>query len=260
MLREPSLIDRRVLVTAGASGIGLVIARGFVEAGARVFICDIDATALDRALADLPDLHGCVADVADEVAVQKMFERLDAELGGLDVLVNNAGIAGPTAWVGDLERADIVRTLEVNVVGQLLCAKHAVARLRRGRGPCIVCMSSTAGHLGMPGRSVYAASKWGVIGLVKSLAIELGGEGIRVNAVLPGATDGPRLRAVIAAKAQVLGKPVEEVTHTYESMASLGHFVSAEDVANTVLFACSAAGGSVTGQALAVDGHIQALT
>lgn len=259
MMKDASLVDRKVLVTAGGAGIGLAIARGFVEAGARVFVCDVDAAALRDALASTPGLRGCVADVADEDDVRRLFESVDSELGGLDVLVNNAGIAGPTALVGDLERADIVRTLEVNVVGQLLCAKHAVSRLRRGRNPSIVCMSSTAGHLGMPARSVYAASKWGVIGLTKSLAIELGREGIRVNAVLPGATDGPRLRAVIAAKAAILGKPLEEVTHTYESMASLGRFVSAEDVADTVLFACSAHASSVTGQALAVDGHIQAL-
>lgn len=260
MLQDPSLSGRRVLITAGASGIGLVIARGFCEAGARVFISDIDADALARALAELPLARGCVADVADEDSVQAMFAQADAALGGLDVLVNNAGIAGPTAWVADLRREDILRTLEVNLVGQMLCIKHAVARLRQGRRPSILNMSSTAGHLGMPGRSVYSASKWGVIGLTKSLAIELGPEGIRVNAVLPGATDGPRLRAVIAAKAQAVGKRVEDMTRTYEGMSSLGRMVTAEDVANTVLFASSAAGGSVTGQALAVDGHVQALS
>ena len=259
MLKEASLVGRKVLVTAGGNGIGRTIARGFVEAGAHVFICDIDPGALHEALHEIPGLQGCLADVAQEHAVEAMFSKADEALGGLDVLVNNAGIAGPTAGVGSLERAQIVRTLEVNVVGQLLCAKHAVTRLRHGRDPNIVCMSSTAGHLGMPGRSVYAASKWGVIGLTKSLAIELGGEGIRVNAVLPGATDGPRLRSVIAAKAAMLGESVESVTRTYESLASLGRFVSAEDVANTVLFACSAAAASVTGQSLAVDGHIQAL-
>ena len=260
MLKDPSLAGLRVLVTAGGSGIGLVMARGFTEAGAKVFVCDIDAAALEQARAAIPGLHGCVADVADEASVEAMFAQVDSALGGLDVLVNNAGIAGPTALIGDLRREDIVRTLDVNVVGQFLCAKHAVRRLRRARSPSILNMSSAAGHLGMPGRSAYSASKWAVIGLTKSLAIELGREGIRVNAVLPGAVDGPRIRAVIAAKAGVSGASVETVTHAYENQASLGRMVTAEDVANTVLFASSAAAGSITGQALAVDGHTQSLS
>jgi NAD(P)-dependent dehydrogenase (short-subunit alcohol dehydrogenase family) len=260
MLKDPSLTDRKVLVTAAASGIGLQIARGFADAGARVFICDANAQALDATLAEHPALRGCVADVADEASVVRMFAQADAALGGLDVLINNAGIAGPTAPVEALERADIVRTLDVNVVGQFLCAKHAVPRLRKGRGASIVNMSSAAGHLGMPGRAAYSASKWAVIGLTKSLAIELGAAGIRVNAVLPGAVDGPRIRAVIAAKAASAGKSVEEVTRNYEGQSSLGRMVTAEDVANTVLFVSSDAGRSVSGQALAVDGHTQALS
>jgi len=176
------------------------------------------------------------------------------------VLVNNAGIAGPTALIGEMERADLVRTLDVNVVGQFLCAKHAVPLLRRSSQAAIVNMSSAAGHLGMPGRSAYSASKWAVIGLTKSLAIELGKEGIRVNAVLPGAVDGPRIRAVIEAKAKIMGKSLASVTADYENQSALGRMVTPEDVADTVLFASSAAARSITGQALAVDGHTQALS
>lgn len=260
MLKDPSLDGLRVLVTAGASGIGLVIARGFTAAGAKVFVCDIDQAALAQARAAIPGLHGCVADVADEASVEAMFEKLDAALGGLDVLVNNAGIAGPTAHIADLRRDEIVRTLDVNVVGQFLCAKHAVRRLRHARRPSILNMSSAAGRLGMPGRSAYSASKWAVVGLTKSLAIELGAEGIRVNAVLPGAVDGPRIRAVIESKARVTGASVESVTQAYESQASLGRMVTAEDVANMALFASSAAAANISGQALAVDGHTQALS
>jgi NAD(P)-dependent dehydrogenase (short-subunit alcohol dehydrogenase family) len=112
----------------------------------------------------------------------------------------------------------------------------------------------------MPGRSPYSASKWAVIGLTKSLAIELGKDGIRCNAVLPGAVDGPRIRAVIAAKAEIMNKNLEDVTKDYEAQSSLGRMVSPEDVANTVLFAASSAARSITGQALAVDGHTQALS
>ena len=260
MLKDPSHAQLKVLITAGASGIGLVMARGFMQAGARVFVCDVNADALQDAQAQLPGLQGCLADVADEASVQSMFAQLEQTLGGLDVLVNNAGIAGPTALIGEMERADLVRTLDVNVVGQFLCAKHAVPLLRRSSQAAIVNMSSAAGHLGMPGRSAYSASKWAVIGLTKSLAIELGKEGIRVNAVLPGAVDGPRIRAVIEAKAKIMGKSLESVTADYENQSALGRMVTPEDVADTVLFASSAAARSITGQALAVDGLTQALS
>ena len=260
MLKDPSHSQQRVLITAGASGIGLVMARGFLQAGARVYVCDISESALRDALAQLPGLQGCVADVADEASVQALFKQVDQVLGGLDVLVNNAGIAGPTAHIGDMDRDALVRTLEVNVVGQALCAKHALPRLRQSKQASILNMASAAGHLGMPGRSAYSASKWAVIGMTKSWAIELGKEGIRVNAVLPGAVDGPRIRAVIEAKAQIAGKSLQSVTSDYENQSSLGRMVTPEDVADTVLFVSSASARSITGQALAVDGHTQALS
>lgn len=260
MFKDPSLDGKRVLITAGASGIGLQIARGFLSSGARVFVADIDASALDSARKELPGLEGCVVDVADEDSVARMFVLCDAALGGLDVLVNNAGVAGPTGPVEVLERAEVVRTLEVNLLSQFGCVKHALPRLRRGRGACILNMSSAAGHLGMPGRSAYSASKWAVIGFTKSIAIELGKEGIRVDVVLPGAVDGPRIRAVVAAKATSLGQPVADVAHAYENQSALGRLVTAEDIANMVLFACSDLACNVTGQELVVDGHTQALS
>lgn len=260
MLKDPSHSGLKVLITAGASGIGLVMARGFMQAGARVFVCDVNADALAQARAQLPGLEGCIADVADEASVRAMLTQVQQTLGGLDVLVNNAGIAGPTAMIADIELGDLVRTLEVNVIGQFLCAKHAVPLLVQSPQPSIINMSSAAGHLGMPGRSAYSASKWAVIGLTKSLAIELGKQGIRVNAVLPGAVDGPRIRAVIEAKAGIMGKSLAAVTADYENQAALGRMVTPEDVADTVLFATSAAARSITGQALAVDGLTQALS
>lgn len=260
MLKDPSHVNLRVVITAGASGIGLVIAQGFLEAGARVFVCDVNEIALQQALDAYPGLLGCIADVGDEASVKSMMAQAHQVLGGLDVLVNNAGIAGPTALIGDIEKIDLQQTLTVNVVGQFLCAKYAVPHLRNSRQAAIINMSSAAGHLGMPGRSAYSASKWAVVGFTKSLAIELGQEGIRCNAVLPGAVDGPRIRAVIEAKAKIIGKSALEVTRDYENQSSLGRMVTPEDVANTVLFATSGAGRSITGQALAVDGHTQALS
>ncbi|MDW3681030.1 SDR family oxidoreductase [Cupriavidus sp. CV2] len=260
MWNDNSLAGKRVLVTAGADGIGLEITRAFAQAGASVLVCDVQGASLERLAAELPAVHGCRADVSSEADVAAMFETVDRTLGGLDILVNNAGVAGPTGGVETLALADWERTLAVNITGQFLCARLAVPRLRQGKSPAIVNLSSAAGHLGMPGRSVYSASKWAVIGFTKSLALELGADGIRVNAILPGAVDGPRIRAVIAAKAEALGKPLEDVTRAYTSQAALGRMVTARDIANMVLFASSDLAANVTGQELAVDGLTQALS
>ena len=208
---DKALAGKRALVTAGASGIGLAIARAYRAAGASVMICDIDEAALAAAAAGLPGVPAERADVADEAAVAALFETVERRLGGLDVLVNNAGIAGPTGPVETLAKSDWDRTLAVNITSQFLCTRAAVPLLRRGRGASIVNLSSAAGHLGFPGRTPYSASKWAVVCFTKSLAIELGPDGIRANAILPGAVDGPRIRAVIEAKARSLGKPVSEV-------------------------------------------------
>jgi hypothetical protein len=260
MWTEPSLAGKRVLVTAGGDGIGLEIARAFTEAGARVLVCDIRPESLERLAESLPEVQGCIADVSREQDVASMFELVDRKLGGLDVLVNNAGMAGPTGGVETLSLADWERTLAVNLTGQFLCVRQAVPRLRQGQDPSIINLASVAGHLGMPGRAPYSASKWGVVGLTKTLAIELGPDGIRVNAILPGAVDGPRIQAVIAAKAKAVGKPVEEMTRIYTSQAALGRMVSSRDVANMVLFAASDLARNVTGQELVVDGFTQALS
>ncbi len=249
-----------MLVTAGASGIGLAIACGFVQSGAKVLVCDIDENSLRRTQDSLPEIMTEVADVSDEQSVERLFAQVDVRLGGLDVMVNNAGIAGPTGTVENLNLADWNRTLAVNLTGQFLCARLAVPRLRRGKNASMINLSSAAGHLGFPGRSAYAASKWAVVGFTKSLALELAADGIRVNAILPGAVDGPRIRAVIAAKAESLCKPVEEIARVYESQAAMGSMVSVDDIANMVLFAAGDYARHITGQELGVDGYTQVLS
>ncbi len=264
MWKNDLLAGQRVLVTAGAAGIGLEISRAFAEAGARVMVCDVAQASLDALAAALPGASCRLADVSDALQVQALFKAVDNELGGLDILVNNAGVAGPTGAVETLELADWQRTLDVNITGAFLCTRLAVPRLRQsareGRQAAIVNLSSAAGHLGMPGRSAYSASKWAVIGLTKSLALELGAAGIRVNAILPGAVDGPRIRDVIAAKAQARGLPLEDVTRSYTHQAALGRMATARDIANMAVFAASPLAGHVTGQELAVDGLPQALS
>lgn len=259
MSKHTALTHSRILITAGASGLGLEMARLFLSEGCRVFISDVDQAALDSAKAAYPALHTAVNDVSDEKAVKELFQSVQKEFGGLDVLINNAGIAGPTGYVETLDKQDWDRTLAVNITGQFLCAREAVPLLKESPAGVMINLSSAAGHLGFAGRSAYSASKWAVIGFTKTLAIELGRYGIRVNAILPGAVEGERIRAVIAAKAKTLGQPVEEVTQSYEAQSSMRRFVTATDVANMALFLASDAARNISGQAMAVDGHTQAL-
>jgi NAD(P)-dependent dehydrogenase (short-subunit alcohol dehydrogenase family) len=250
----------RVLVTAGAGGIGAAIARAFHEAGSRVHVCDIDRAALDRLVSSTPGITGSMADASVAADVDLVFDDLRASLGGLDVLVNNAGIAGPTGPIEEIGTADWARTIEVNLNSQYHFARRAVPLLRQSQAdPVLIAMGSVAGRLGYPLRTPYAASKWAVVGLVKSLAIELGPQGVRVNAILPGAVDGERMRGVIAARAAAAGVGVEQMREQYLSRISMRRMVQADDVAAMALFLCSPAARNLTGQAISVDGNLEYL-
>jgi NAD(P)-dependent dehydrogenase (short-subunit alcohol dehydrogenase family) len=195
----------RVLVTAGASGIGLAIARRFVSEGAKVHVCDVDDIALSALANDDSMISRSRCDVSDRAAVKKLFDEAAGQLGGLDALVNNAGIAGPTSKVDEMNPEDWDRCLDVCLTGQFNCTRLAVPLLRKSSNASIVNLSSAAGRLGFAMRTPYAAAKWGVIGFTKSLSIELGPDKIRVNAVLPGLVAGDRQRRVLEAKAQQRG-------------------------------------------------------
>lgn len=249
----------RVLVTAGASGIGLATARAFVQEGAQVHVCDVDTAALARLTSDDPTVSFSRCDVADEHAVKQLFDAMRARDGGLDVLVNNAGIAGPTARCEDIALADWNRTLAVNLTGQFLCARFAIPLLRTSRNASIINLSSAAGRFGFPLRTPYAASKWGVIGFTKSLSIELGGDGIRVNAICPGSVAGPRIDSVFSNKAAARGVPMETVRDEALAKTSLGRLVDPEDIARTIVFIASMAGANISGQAIGVDADLQSL-
>ncbi|UFN47442.1 SDR family oxidoreductase [Roseomonas sp. OT10] len=247
----------RVLVTAGGAGIGRGIVDAFVEEGAKVFTCDIDAASL----ATLPEGVGSMAvDVADRAQVAALFDAALGFLGGLDVLVNNAGIAGPTGRVEELNPEDWDRCLQVCLTSQFDCARLAVPHLRQSANPSIVNLSSAAGRFGFALRSPYAAAKWGVIGFTKSLSIELGEAGIRVNAILPGLVAGDRQRRVLEAKAQQKGVSFAEMERTAFSFTSIKEYVTARQLADQVLFLCSPRGRTISGQAIAVDGDTRMLS
>jgi NAD(P)-dependent dehydrogenase (short-subunit alcohol dehydrogenase family) len=249
----------RVLVTGGASGIGWAMAVALQQEGARVHLCDASPERLAEALSQQPEMSGTVADVASEQQIDLVFDELRQSLGGLDVLVNNAGIAGPTAAVEDIHPDDWSRTLAVNITGQFLCARRAVPLLKAAGGGSIINMSSVAGRLGYPLRTAYAASKWAVIGFTESLAIELGPHDIRVNALLPGIVDGERMRRVIAARADALGLSYDEMESRYLAQVSLRRMVTHADVAAMALFLCSGAARNISGQSLSVCGNVETL-
>jgi NAD(P)-dependent dehydrogenase (short-subunit alcohol dehydrogenase family) len=249
----------RVLVTAGASGIGLEITRAFVEEGARVHVCDVDPAALDAFAGSHPVITHSLADVADRAAVSRLFEDAARELGGLDVLVNNAGIAGPTGRVEEINPEDWDRCLDICITGQFNCVRLAVPALKQSRNASIVNISSAAGRFGFPLRTPYAAAKWAVIGFTKSLSRELGEFGIRVNAVLPGIVAGDRQRRVLEAKAQQQGLSYAEMERAAFANASIKDYVTARQLADQILFLASPRGRTISGQAISVDGDLQML-
>ncbi|MBX3012132.1 MAG: SDR family oxidoreductase [Caldilineaceae bacterium] len=250
---------QRAVVTAAATGIGRVITETLVANGAQVYICDVNEAALAACQAALPTIGACKANVANEAEVDAFFEQAVQQLGGIDLLVNNAGIAGPTAPVEAITLAQWEETLAVNMTGQFLCTRRAVPHLKAAKGGLIVNLSSAAGLFGFPNRTPYAAAKWAVIGFTKSLAMELGGDHIRVNAICPGIVEGERQDRVIAAKAQAEGRTIAEVRTQITRQNSMRTFVQAQDIANMILFLASPAGNKISGQALSIDGHTESL-
>ncbi len=249
----------RAIVTAGAGGIGRAIADALIGHGARVHVCDVDEAALAAFRAAHPNAAATRADVAEEAEVARLFAEASAGLGGLDLLVNNAGIAGPTGAVEAILPADWRRCLDVGLTGQFLCTRLAVPMLKAAGGGAIINMSSAAGRFGYAWRTPYAAAKWGVIGFTQSLAKELGPANIRVNAILPGIVAGPRIEGVIAARARQENVPYAAMEKTYLDRVSLRRMVTAEDVAGAVLWLVSAAGANISGQSLGVDGNVESL-
>ena len=255
----PELSGLRVIVTAGASGIGRRIAERFAEAGARVAVCDIDAEAVADLRRAQPAIAAATCDVSDSAAVTRWVGAAAEAMGGIDCVVNNAGIAGPTAPIAEVGDEALHACIATCLFSQFYVIRAAIAHLRQSANASIVNISSVAGKVGFPMRTPYAAAKWGVIGLTKSLAAELGAERIRVNAVLPGIVAGDRQRRVLEAKAQRLGRSFAEIEAAAFGYTSIPDYVTADDVAAQVLFLAGPAARRITGQALAVDGDTKML-
>lgn len=245
----------RVLITAGAAGIGLKIAEAFAREGAWVGICDADSSAIDSVAERYPEWLTMTADVCDESALSSWFQKAEIGDRGLDVLINNAGIAGPIGPIESLNYDGWRHCLAVGLDAQFLAVRHVVPVMKAQRTGVILNMSSTSGLHGVGLRAPYVAAKWGVIGFTKSLAIELGAHNIRVNAICPGTVAGDRIERVVAAEAENRGLTADTVRAEYVGGQSIKRLVDPDEIADLCVFLSSEKARMITGQAIAVDGH-----
>lgn len=251
------MVPMRVMVTAGCGGIGAVIARSFSERGHRVHTCDISADAVERTTADQPDITASLVDLSDPDALAGWCTAAIGDMGGVDVLVNNAGIAGPTADVEDISLDEWRGCMAIDLDSHFLTARSVIPVMKEQRSGSIINMSSTAGQVGYGRRTPYAAAKWAVIGLTKSIAIEVGPFDVTANAICPGSVRGVRMQQVIDAEADTRGVSADDVEREYTSSQSIARFVDPKEIADLCLFLASPAARMISGQAIAVDGHTE---
>jgi len=249
--------NQRVLVTAGAAGIGREIVRAFAAGGATVFVCDIDAEGLRALAEEIEELKTGVCDVSSRNDIERMVGEAVQALGGLDVLVNNAGISGPTAPVEDMDPDEWEKVIQVDLNGTFNVTRLAIPHLKKSKAGVIINMSSVAGRFGYANRSPYCTTKWGIIGFTKTLSIELGEHGIRANAILPGAVDGPRIQRVFEGRAKQSSKSLDEIEQEAMAVQSIKRLVDPRDIAALAVFLASDAAKSISGQMLPIDNDMQ---
>ncbi len=250
-------MSQRVLITAGAAGIGREFARAFAATGAKVFICDIDTKSLEALAKEIPGLIVKPCDMSKRAEIERMVPDAVSALGGLDVLINNAGIAGMTLPVDQYPPDDWDKVVAVNLTAMFDVSRLAIPHLKQSKAGCIINMASIAGRFGFQNRSPYAATKWGVIGFTKTLAMELGEWGIRANAIAPGAVEGDRIVRVFQGRAQISGKSVEEVKADAFAAQSIKAMIDPRDIAQLAMFLASPAAKSISGQVLPIDNDRQ---
>ena len=250
----------KVIITAGASGIGLETAKAFLATGAKVVVCDIDNEALGAVNHQYPEIKTHFCNVANTDDTERFIKIAASQLDGIDTLINNAGVGGPTEKIENISPEDWSNCLNVCLTSQFNCIRTSVSYLKQSKNASIINVSSTAGRMGFAMRSPYAAAKWGVIGLTKSLAIELGNYDIRVNAILPGIVAGTRQESVLKNKARIRNMSYEQVEAEALSYSSIKKYVTASDIANQILFLASDSGNMVSGQAISVCGDLKMLS
>jgi NAD(P)-dependent dehydrogenase (short-subunit alcohol dehydrogenase family) len=249
---------KRVFITAGAGGIGLGIARAFLAEGARVHVVDISQEAVDAAVAANEGLTGSVGDVTKAEDMDRVFEEVRQQLGGLDVMVSNAGVAGPTVSVEDYPQEGWDAAIGVNLNGSFAVAQRAIPLLKESRNGTYLIMSSLAGRFGYKDRIGYATAKWGLVGFMKTLALELGDWGINVNSIHPGAVNGPRIETVLQGRADANGTTLEQERESALANQSIKRFVEADEIGQLAVFLASPAAKSISGQLMPIDGDSKA--
>ena len=251
-------MTQRVLITAGAGGIGLAIAKAFVAGGARVHIADVNAEAVQDITRQHPTISGTVGDLSEPTSLNRLFDDVHQQLGGLDVLVNNAGIAGATAPVADYPVDTWNAVVNLNLTATFMVTQRAIPLLKESAAGSILVMSSLAGRFGYPNRVAYSTTKWGLVGFTKTLSLELGTFGITANSIHPGAVDGPRLKAVFEGRAEVSGNSVEQEVDLAMANQAVKKFVDPADIAALAVFLAGPHARSISGQMFPIDGDSKA--
>jgi len=249
-----------VVIPAGASGIGRSIAEAFINESCTVFICDISKKFIRSFQKDYPNVSVDRVDVSNHADVELFFKSISLKTDRIDVLINCVGIAGPTDLLQNITVKDWDKTISTNLNGMFYVLKEAIPLLKKSSSPSIINIASSASFFGFPFRSPYASAKWAVIGLTKTLAMELGGDGFRINAVCPGSVSGDRINSVLKLDAKKQKKSVGEIKDLYTKQTSMKTFIEPEDVAHLVLFLSSDYGRFISGQAIGIDGHTEGLS
>lgn len=247
----------KVIVTAGGSGIGLAITQKFLAQQAQVFICDVAAETLETALSENPGLRGELADVGDPEQVEPFFKRAISAMGGIDVLVNNAGIGGPRHAIEDIPYNEWDDCIRINLSGMFYCSKQVIPTMKAQGNGSIINISTVSAKTGLPNRLPYVASKVGVLGFSHNLARELGPFNIRCNTILPGLMDNPRGRLLVDKLAKAKGISTEEGEQEYLKYISLRTWIQPAEIADTAFFLASDAARHITAQEISVDGNIE---
>jgi len=257
-MAPPSLQNKKVIISAGASGIGWATAKICLSKGATVYLCDIDTKNINKIKKHPLNnkrlfIYEC--DASDEYDVENLFDKVRIKTKRIDALINNVGVAGPTGTIEKLNSEDWEKTLKVNVISHFYFTKLSTPMLKKNRGGSIINVSSGAGIMGFPLRSPYAASKWAVVGITKTLAMELGKFKIRVNAICPGTIKGNRMVRVIKEKANFLKMSKKKIEKEFISMATMNCWVYEEDIGKMCSFLISDDAERISGQVIGVDGN-----
>ena len=259
-MNQKKLLNKKIIISAAAEGIGWSIACECLLNGALVYVSDKNKEALDNiSKHDLYEKQLFLdrVNTNDIQEVENYFNKIKDKIDNIDALINNVGIAGPTGKLEDLNINDWKETIDININSHFYYTKCAIPLLKKNNGGSIINLSSTAGLFGFPLRIPYATSKWAVIGMTKSLAMELGEFNVRVNAICPGSVFGDRMKRVIEAKAKSLGVTEDNLQKDYESMISLKTFVDKEDIANMAVFLLSQEAHKISGQVMTIDGNTE---